>query len=84
MHFSAFLVVFIVLVGANVIATPTRADYGPAVPRTQHQILGDYGEVVVARLPCPKCKHERTLRRLTVNFRCADVICDFCGVPCPG
>ena len=54
-------------------------DYGPAVPRTSHQALGDYGEVVVARLPCPKCKRERTLRRLPVNFRCADVICDFCG-----
>jgi type II restriction enzyme len=64
---------------AEVIAMTTRADYGPAVPRTQHQVLGDYGEVVVTRLPCPKCKHERTLRRLPVNFRCADVICDFCG-----
>lgn len=49
------------------------------MPRTSHQALGDYGEVVVARLPCPKCKRERTLRRLPVNFRCADVICDFCG-----
>jgi Dam-replacing family len=49
------------------------------VPRTSHQILGDYGEVVVAHLPCPKCKRERTLRRLPVNFRCADIICDFCG-----
>lgn len=56
-----------------------RPDYGPAVPRTSHQALGDYGEAVVARLPCPKCKHERTLRRLPVNFRCADIICDFCG-----
>jgi hypothetical protein len=55
------------------------AGYGPAVPRTSHQSLGDYGEVAVARLPCPKCKRERTLRRLPVNFRCADVICDFCG-----
>ncbi len=54
-------------------------DYGPAVPRTSHQALGDFGEAVVARLPCPKCKHERTLRRLPVNFRCADIICDFCG-----
>jgi Dam-replacing family len=49
------------------------------VPRTSHQALGDYGEAVVARLPCPRCKRERTLRRLPVNFRCADVICDFCG-----
>jgi type II restriction enzyme len=47
--------------------------------RAQHQVLGDYGEVVVTRLPCPKCKHERTLRRLPVNFWCADIICDFCG-----
>ena len=56
-----------------------RPDYGPAVPRTSHQALGDYGEAVVARLPCPKCKHDRTLRRLPVNFRWADIICDFCG-----
>jgi type II restriction enzyme len=64
---------------ASLVARSARADYGPAVPRTSHQLLGDYGEVVVARLPCPKCKRERTLRRLPVNFRCADVICDFCG-----
>ncbi len=63
----------------EVIAPTMRADYGLAVPRTQHQVLGDYGEIVVTRLACPKCKHERTLRRLPVNFRCADVICDFCG-----
>ncbi len=43
------------------------------------QLLGDYGEGVVVRLSCPRCKHERTLRRLPINFRCADVICDFCG-----
>jgi len=49
------------------------------VPRTSRQLLGDYGEGVVVRLSCPKCKHERTLRRLPINFRCADVICDFCG-----
>jgi hypothetical protein len=34
---------------------------------------------VVVRLSCPSCKHERTLRRLPINFRCADVIGDFCG-----
>lgn len=28
---------------------------------------------------CPKCKRPRTLRALPPNFRCADVICDFCG-----
>jgi hypothetical protein len=61
------------------IARSTRADYGPTVPRTSRQILGEYGESVVVRLPCPRCKRERTLRRLPVNFRCADIICDFCG-----
>jgi type II restriction enzyme len=49
------------------------------VPRTSRQVLGDYGESLVAHLPCPKCKHQRTLRKLPVNFRCADIICDFCG-----
>jgi hypothetical protein len=49
------------------------------VPRTSRQILGDYGETVVVRLSCPRCKHAGTLRKLPVNFRCADIICDFCG-----
>lgn len=64
---------------ASIIACCTSHDYGPAVPRTSRQLLGDYGEGVVVRLSCPRCKHERTLRRLPINFRCADVICDFCG-----
>jgi hypothetical protein len=63
----------------RLIARSTTANYGPSVPRTTRQILGDYGEVVAARLPCPRCKRERTVRRLPVNFRCADIICDFCG-----
>lgn len=49
------------------------------MPRTSRQILGDYGETVVVRLSCPRCKHAGTLRKLPVNFRCADIICDFCG-----
>jgi hypothetical protein len=49
------------------------------MPRTSRQILGDYGETVVVRLSCPRCKHASTLRKLPVNFRCADIICDFCG-----
>lgn len=28
---------------------------------------------------CPRCKRTKTLVRLPTNFRCADVICDFCG-----
>ena len=28
---------------------------------------------------CPKCKRPKTLKRLPTNFKCADLICDFCG-----
>lgn len=49
------------------------------MPRTAFQELGELGEKAVAALPCPRCKRSRTLRRLPVNFKCADVICDFCG-----
>jgi type II restriction enzyme len=42
--------------------------------------LGEKGEMLVAKkCLCPKCKRQRTLRRLPPNFKCADVICDFCG-----
>jgi len=47
---------------------------------TERQILGVLGETLVIRHSrCPKCKRIRTLKRLPANFRCADVICDFCG-----
>src|SRR5437879_8396234 len=47
---------------------------------TPKQKLGRLGEELVAtRCPCPRCKRERSLRRLPTNFKCADVICDFCG-----
>src|SRR5512134_2108283 len=47
---------------------------------TARQLLGAKGEkLVVARCSCPGCKRRRTLRRLPPNFKCADVICDFCG-----
>lgn len=48
--------------------------------RTARQVLGDFGEShVVKTCDCPRCKRPRTLRALPPNFRCADVICDFCG-----
>lgn len=48
--------------------------------RTNKQVLGTKGEGLVTRYcACPGCKRSRTLRRLPVNFKCADVICDFCG-----
>ena len=47
---------------------------------TPHQILGAFGEEQVVRnCDCPRCKRSRTLVRLPPNFKCADVICDFCG-----
>jgi type II restriction enzyme len=47
---------------------------------TINQELGIFGEQKVTRhCACPKCKRSRTLVRLPQNFKCADVICDFCG-----
>ena len=47
---------------------------------TAKQELGQLGEVLVAKhVDCPKCKQAHTLRRLPPNFKCADLICDFCG-----
>ncbi|MDP9430884.1 MAG: hypothetical protein M3Q47_19405 [Actinomycetota bacterium] len=48
---------------------------------TAKQSLGALGEAHVARsVRCPGCKRtERTLRTLPPNFKCADVVCDFCG-----
>jgi hypothetical protein len=47
---------------------------------TERQSLGAFGEKLVAKLcQCPKCKRPHTLMRLPPNFKCADLICDFCG-----
>lgn len=48
---------------------------------TARQSLGDRGEAVVAKhARCPGCKSaQRTFRLLPNNFKCADVVCDFCG-----
>lgn len=48
--------------------------------KTVKQHLGLWGETLVARMcACPQCKKENTLKRLPQNFKCADLICDFCG-----
>ena len=48
--------------------------------RTKKQQIGDLGEqIVVKRCNCPHCKRNGTLKCLPNNFKCADVICDFCG-----
>ncbi len=47
---------------------------------TTRQQLGAFGEqLVCARSSCPRCKRPKTLKRLPTNFKCAEVICDFCG-----
>ncbi len=47
---------------------------------TSKQELGAWGEQLVAKFcVCPKCKRAATLKRLPTNFKCADLICDFCG-----
>lgn len=44
------------------------------------QILGQRSDLAVTKLcKCAGCKRGGTLRRLPPNFKCADVICDFCG-----
>ena len=42
--------------------------------------LGNWGEeLVVKKAGCPKCKKISTLKKLVQNFKCADLICEFCG-----
>lgn len=50
------------------------------MPETRRQALGKWGETqVVQHCGCPRCKRARSLKLLPPNFKCADVICDFCG-----
>jgi hypothetical protein len=52
----------------------------PVSTPTAKQNLGTFGEMLVARVcQCPRCKRSKTLKRLPTNFKCADLICDFCG-----
>ena len=47
---------------------------------TKKQMLGDAGETFVSKhCACRRCKRKSTLKRLPPNFKCADLICDFCG-----
>ena len=47
---------------------------------TDKQKLGIFGEDIVTKnLICQKCKKKKTLKKLPINFKCADLICDFCG-----
>ncbi|MHB1841553.1 MAG: DpnI domain-containing protein [Sulfobacillus sp.] len=50
------------------------------MPETGRQALGRWGETqVVQHCKCPRCKRDRSLKPLPRNFKCADVICEFCG-----
>ncbi len=47
---------------------------------TEKQKLGELGEsLIVTHCACPRCKRLNTLKRLRTNFKCADLVCDFCG-----
>lgn len=47
---------------------------------TAKQTLGDWGETLVTKeCQCPRCKRSASLKKLPPNFKCADLICDFCG-----
>ena len=47
---------------------------------TGKQKLGEFGEnLICKKFDCPKCKRANTLKRLPPNFKCSDIICDFCG-----
>lgn len=47
---------------------------------TEKQKLGALGEKSIVKLcTCPKCKRRKSLKQLPPNFKCADLVCDFCG-----
>lgn len=48
---------------------------------TAKQELGTRGEDFVTKVArCPGCKRiDRTFKVLPPNFKCADIVCDFCG-----
>lgn len=45
------------------------------------KLLGDAGERLVAQhAVCPGCRRlEKSFKVLPRNFKCADLVCDFCG-----
>ena len=51
-----------------------------SVRPTLKQSLGKFSEqLVIESQKCSKCKHKSTLKALPLDFKCADIICYFCG-----
>ena len=47
---------------------------------SERKSLGNWGEKKVSEICfCPSCKRRGVIKLLPVNFKCADLICDFCG-----
>jgi type II restriction enzyme len=42
-------------------------------------LRNSFGSLAIFAAILRECKRSRTLKRLPNNFKCADVICDFCG-----
>ena len=46
---------------------------------TAKKDLGVFSEKIIkSRRPCPKCRRSKKLVKLPTNFKCTDLICDFC------
>ena len=70
----------ILQIGKNLGANASGLHLSEKIMPTKHQELGEFGEVaVIKNCHCPKCKRTKALKRLPINFKCADIICDFCG-----
>ena len=47
---------------------------------SKNQRIGKLGEKFVTKMMnCLKCKKQNSLKLLPTNFKCADLICEFCG-----
>ncbi len=47
---------------------------------SKKQELGHRGEELIRKsFDCFRCKRSKTLKLLPPNFKCASIICDFCG-----
>jgi len=68
------------LIDLNDCTKVTGSTLGKLNMTTERQTSGNRGVVlVVQRCKCPRCERKGTLKKLPPNFKCADIICDFCG-----